>query len=234
MVKATPHELILKTIKEKSVVKADIYHQSIATFDILKRILKEKAELLSADVAKIDDRITVEYRDAGDFNVQLKVAGDILVFQMHTNVFEFDRSHPIWKNSYVRENEANSFCSLINVYNFLADSFKYNRINDLGYLIARIFVNREKHYFVEGKRQLGFLYNDFMHSQLDEEALKAIVDSAILYCLDFDLFTPPYENVKEITVNDIQELNLSNQLQTGKRLGFKFQKDEDIFQAKKQ
>jgi hypothetical protein len=230
--KLSTHDLILKTLKEKSSVKTDIYQTTLATFDRLKHILKEKIEEIAADLAKIDNRITVEYHDRGQFDVEVKVAGDILVFHMHSNVFEFDKSHPLWKTSYVRENEANSFCGLINVYNFLADSFKYNRVNDLGYLIARIFVNREKHYFVEGKRQLGFLYNDFVGSQIDDKALKAIIESAILYCLDFDLLTPPYEAVKEITVMDIQELSQSNQMQTGKRLGFKFQKDDDEIIAK--
>src|SRR5574340_1141800 len=57
----------------------------------------------------------------------------------HTNVFEFDTRHLVWKTSYVKEKATRSFCRMINVYNFLPDSFKYNRANDLGYLVARIF-----------------------------------------------------------------------------------------------
>lgn len=229
--KLTTHELILKTIREKSSVKADIFQTTQKAFNTLKKVLKEKADRLAKEVSAIDSRITVEYQDHGQFDVQLKVAGDVLVFHMHSNVFEFDKSHPIWKSPYVRDNEVNSYCGLINVYNFLADSFKYNRYQDIGYLIARIFINRERHFFVEGKRQLGFLYSDFVHAEISEEQIRAIVDSAILYCLDFDLLTPPYEQVKEITVNDIVELSQSNQLQTGKRLGFKFQKDDDDIMA---
>ena len=55
---------------------------------------------------------------------------------------------------------------MINIYNFLADSFKYNRLNDVGYLVGRVFLNKDLHYFVEGKRQLGFLYNDFVNDKL--------------------------------------------------------------------
>ncbi len=230
--KLNTHELILKTIREKSSVKADIYHTTQLTFNTLKAVLKQKADQLSKDISAIDKRISVEYYDRGQFDVELKIAGDVLVFHLHSNVFEFDKSHPIWKSPYVRDHEENSFCGLINVYNFLADSFKYNRYQDLGYLVARIFVNKEKHFFVEGKRQLGFLYNDFVNGQIDENQIRAIVESAILYCLDFDLLTPPYEAVKEITVNDIMELSQSNQIQTGKRLGFKFQKDDDDIVAK--
>ena len=38
--------------------------------------------------------------------------------------------------------------------------------NDLGYLIGRIFINHENHFMVQGKRQLGFLYNDFINQLL--------------------------------------------------------------------
>lgn len=222
----TARELILKTLQEKSVLKQDVYRQTLGVFEMFKNTLKEVANDLSNKIAEIDKRVVIEFRDKGEFELELKIAGDILIFYMHSNVFEFDRSHSIWKTSYVRENEFNSYCGMINVYNFLADSFKYNRVNDLGYLIARIFINRERHYFVEGKRQLGFLYNDFVRSVIDKEKVTAIVESLILYCLAFDLFTPPFDAVKEVTVMELQEAT-SNMQATGKRLGFRFQADTD-------
>ena len=56
---------------------------------------------------------------------------------------------------YPEENPNRGFCGLIHIYNFLNDSFKYNRVHDLGYLIGRIFINHENHFMVQGKRQLG-------------------------------------------------------------------------------
>ena len=111
--------------------------------------------------------------------------------------------------------------------NFLNDSFKYNRVNDVGYLIARIFLNNETHFFTEGKRQLGFLYNDFPNAVLNKDVLKDILHSAIIYALDFDLLTPPFENMKEVTVMEIMEATNSMNIKTGKRLGFRFQADND-------
>jgi hypothetical protein len=226
MEKKDPRELILSTLKEKSVLKQDVYRQTVSVFEMFKSVLKEVAADLSQKMAAVDKRVLIEFKDTGEFELEMRVAGDILIFYMHTNVFEFDRSHSIWKSSYVRDNEYNSYCGMINVYNFLTDSFKYNRVNDIGYLIARIFINRELHYFVEGKRQLGFLYNDFVHSVIDREKVTAIVESLILYCLAFDLFTPPFDAVKEVTVMELQEAT-SNMQVTGKRLGFRFQSDTD-------
>jgi hypothetical protein len=109
----------------------------------------------------------------------------------------------------------------------LNDSFKYNRVNDLGYLIGRIFVNHENHFMVEGKRQLGFLYNDFAKSSVNKDQLKSIVQSAILYALDFDLLIPNYDIVKETSVSQVQQISDTLKLKTGKRLGFTFQSNND-------
>lgn len=223
----TPKELILETLKEKSSAKQDVYYQTIAVFKLLKEVLAELAAEYSKDVKEIDKRLIIEYTDKGEFQAELRVAGDILIFHMHTNVFNFDHSHQIWRTSYVNDNNMRSLCGMISVFNFLSDSFKYKRLNDLGYLIARLFVNRELHYFVEGKRQLGFLYNDFVNNQLDKKALKSVVESSILYSLAFDLYSPPYDQVKTVSVAEILETNSTYQIKTGKRLGFKFQADFD-------
>jgi hypothetical protein len=227
MKQLTPQELIVKTLKEKSVLKQDLYVQTLNVFKELKSVIKEVVAELKEKAAKIDKRIVVDYKDKGEFEVELRIAGDVLFFYMHTNIFEFDKSHQIWKTSYVKEDNSRSYCGMINIFNFLADSFKYNRTNDLGYLIGRIFINKENHYFLEGKRQLGFIYNDFVNAKIDKEAIKAIVESAMLYCITFDLFTPPFDSVKEISVSEIQEASTSLQIKTGKRLGFRFQSDSD-------
>ena len=129
--------------------------------------------------------------------------------------------------SYFKDNTNRGFCGIINIYNFLADSYKFNRVNDLGYLIARIFINNENHYMVQGKRQLGFLYNDIINAVIDKESMQAIIESAILYSLDFDLFVPPYDEVKEVSVYEMQRVSEGLRMKTGKRLGFRFQADTD-------
>lgn len=227
MAGTSPKDLIVKTLAEKSVVKQDVYYHTISVFKNVKEVLKEVADELSQKASEIDKRLIISYSDKSEFEAELMVAGDILLFHMHTNVFDFDKSHSIWKTSYVKNKEYNSFCGMISVYNFLSDSFKYNRSRDLGYLIARIFINRELHFFVEGKRQLGFLYNDLAHAVLDKKAIRNVVESAILYSLNFDLFVPQFDDVKEVSVQEIQEATNVMQLKTAKRLGFRFNADND-------
>lgn len=223
---ATARENIHSIIKEKSVLKQDVYTNTFKMFNEMKTVLKSTVDDIRKEFGTTDKRVDFYYRDNGDFQSEIKVAGDILVFQMHTNVFQFDTAQSVWRSSYVKDDPSRSYVGIINVYNFLADSFKYQRTNDIGYLIARVFVNKENHFMVQGKRQLGFLYNDFINSVLDKQSLTDIVDSAILYTLDFDLYTPPYENLQQITVEEIQSLSQNHGLATGKRIGFRFGLDD--------
>ena len=220
-------ELLFNLIKDKGVLKQDVFSNIILNFKVLKNVLKEIGDDLKDRMAKIDDRVIIEYKDSGEFEAQLRVSGDLLLFQMHSNVFKFDINNNLWKTSYLKENPQRGYCGLINVYNFLNDSFKYNRLNDVGYLIGRLFINHENHYMVEGKRQLGFLYNDFINSTIDKDQFKSIVQSAILYALDFDLLVPNYDIVKEVSVNQVKQISDTLKMRTGKRLGFVFQNNND-------
>jgi hypothetical protein len=220
-------ELLFNLIKDKGVLKQDVFSNIILNFKVLKNVLKEIGDDLKDRMAKIDDRVIIEYKDSGEFEAQLRVSGDLLLFQMHSNVFKFDMNNNLWKTSYLKENPQRGYCGLINVYNFLNDSFKYNRLNDVGYLIGRLFINHENHYMVEGKRQLGFLYNDFINSTIDKDQLKSIVQSAILYALDFDLLVPNYDIVKQVSVDQVKQISNTLKMRTGKRLGFVFQNNND-------
>lgn len=227
MDKLSPHDLIIKLLKEKTSTLLDVREKTGVVFKDLKSVVSQLAHEIGQEAAKFDKRIIVQYKEKSEFEVWLTIAEDVLVFYMQSNVFSFDRSHAVWQTSYLKNNETNAYCGSISIYNFLSDSFKYSRSNDMGYLIARLFVNHELHYFVEGKRQLGFLYNNFSTSVLDKVAIHDIITSAILYTLDFNLFAQSFDNVKEVSVSVMEEESNKMQIQTGKRLGFKFNADTD-------
>jgi hypothetical protein len=115
---------------------------------------------------------------------------------------------------------------IINIYNFLADSFKYSRFDDLGYLIARIFINHENQYFVEGKRQMAMLFTNYGNEEISKAALQNIIYTAIQYALEFDLLVPPYDTVKIATVGQAEAKIQHSKVITGKRLGFQFNSDD--------
>ena len=226
MEKKEAKKLILNTIKDKSNLKQVVYDNTFAVFNTLKEVSQQMCNEYNSEMKDVDERVMLDFKDRGAFEFEMKVAGDLLIFNMHSNIFEFDRGHGVWKTSYVQDNVMTSYAGIINIYNFLYDSFKYNRLDDLGYLIARVFINKDNHFLVEGKRQLGFLYNNFEQAVIDKNTLKNIIESAILYTLDFDLFVPPYEEVSIASVAQMKENINKSKIQTGKRLGFNFYVDD--------
>ncbi len=218
-------EDLFKLIANKSGLKTKVYNNTFDSFKLLKEVI-DKLSGEYENYYKADRSITkVESKKVGKFEVDLKFGGDVLLFMMHTNVFEFPRDHEVMNTPYVKEDKTRSYCGIINIYNFIADSFKYHRVNDIGYLIGRVFINKENHYFIEGKRELGFLYNNFGKNTLNPESAEEIIKAAIKFTVNFDLLTPGYDLVKFVTVNDMKSTLDSISLKTGKRLGYKFQAD---------
>jgi len=218
--------IIIGTLKEKSVLKQKVYDNTFTAFCLIKDILKNLSKDVNTNLVNIDPRIKLEYTDRSNFDAQLKVAGDVLFFSMHSNIFQFDREHPAWKTAYIQKNKYNAYSGIINIYNFLADSFKYSRLDDLGYLIARIFINHENQYLVEGKRQMGMLFTNYGNEELSRGSLQIIITTAIQYSLEFDLLVPPYDTVKIATVGQAEAKIQHSRIITGKRLGFQFNSDD--------
>lgn len=218
---------ILETLCTKSSLKQDVYSETKNQFQELKKVAFNLVEEIKSKICDVDNRLVVDYTEKGTYEFRIKIAGDVLVFHQHTNVFKFDESHPLWKTTYLTEDNDRAYCGIINIYNFLSDSFKYNRVNDMGYLVGRIFLNKENHFLTEGKRKLGFLYNDFASQEFSPEVMKNILEHLIMHALEFDLFTPPYEAVKEASVYEIKSIGDTIQLKTGKRIGFQFSYEKD-------
>ncbi|MCF8228454.1 MAG: hypothetical protein K9G58_13665 [Bacteroidales bacterium] len=227
MSELTPDAPLSEALLKKAGLKQNVYQHTLNTFLLFKDAIQSIVKEHRAKYPEKENHIPFEYKIKGDFEIELKFAGDILIFLMHTNIFEIPRDHLVMKSSYLKEDRERSYCGIINIYNFLADSFKYKRVNDVGYLIGRVFINKDMHYFIEGKREIGLLYNNFHTAVMDEKAAREIVASAIRYTINFDLLTPPFDTVKEITVHDIQSALDNISLKTAKRMGFKFQADEE-------
>jgi hypothetical protein len=218
-------EKILSLLNDKVVLKQSVSDLSKEVFGELKSDLQALLDELRQGAKKNGQKIPMEYTDRSTYQAEAQIGDDYLVFILLPTVATFDKSHEIWKTSYAADAPNNAFVSKVYVYNFMADSFTFNRPADQGVLIARIFINKDRHFFVEGEKQLGVLFNDFAHSVLDGKALRNLLEAVVLYSLDFDPFAPPFEHVQQITVGEVQESTIQAHIATGKRLGFRFQAD---------
>lgn len=221
----TNYQLILEKLENRASLKQEIYRNTVDVFAIAKKALSKLASRLHQDYTQKDPSVEVAYRDTHQFEAELKFSGDMLLLSMHSNVFNFEEGHRIYSSSYIKANPSLSYCGVIYIHNFLADSIKYNRLADEGTLIARILVNKEKRFIVEGEGQLGFLYEAFSESEINEEVLTHIFELAVLDCIDTDLQLPPYASVKDITLHQKQTTLAASGYPTGKRLGYLFKSE---------
>jgi hypothetical protein len=93
-------------------------------------------------------------------------------------------------------------------------------------LVARIFINKENHFFVEGKRQSDEFVKDFAMDTVSPGFIRQIIETAIQYCIEFDLLVPLYDQIKVATVDQMNQKVNHSKMVTGKRLGFGFNSDD--------
>ena len=222
------HKQIVEQLKTRVVLKQKVFDKTVDSFNELKEVVSGMPDIFNPELADNDTRISLEYQDLAGYVAKLKVGGDVLIFNMHTNAFHFDRDHKVWELAYAKGNMNRTYCGVINIYNFLHDSFRYGRNDDAGYLVARVFVNYEGHFFVEGKRQRSMGLSAFETSILNKQSWTRIVETAMLYSLEFDLLVPPYDNMKIISLAQMNEEIVQSRLRTGKRLGFVFNSDDVV------
>lgn len=212
-------EYITQLLESKSTAKQKTYKHLLEAFNMLKEEALCIVQELQKKAHPGDDDVTVVFTLINEHEFHVKVAGDLLIFVLHTNVVTFDEEHFVMKDTYTRQNEYNRYYGQIMIYNFMADSLKFNRINDPGYLLARLMVNHENRFFVEGEGQLSFLFNKVSEGQLQRENLNALVKLALAIAIENDLMAMPYPQVRFITLH--QKLEHTPDLGGGQKIGFR-------------
>lgn len=214
---------IVGQLQVKAQLKRHILALAEESFELLGKTLEALADEYNQ---MLEDGVRVNLMRRSKRVIQLDADEDTMILSLQTNVYQFDRDHDVWGTEYVKENAARSYVAIVNIYNFLSDSFKYDRDEDMGYLVARVFINAEGAFFVEGKRQRGMGQKDFGKKALDGDGWRNIVETALKYCIEFDQLVPPYD---KIMITNLAHMNLeilSSKTVNGKRLGFQFKSDD--------
>lgn len=214
-----PLDHIQQLLESKSSAKQVTYKNLLSSFDLLAKESRRIINELKKRVKPGDEDVTVDFKNINEHEFHVKLAGDLLIFVLHTNVVTFGDDHPLMRSDYINEKEINRYFGQIMIYNFMSDSIKYNRMNDPGYLLARILINHENRFLVEGEGQLGFLYNATSQEGISEADLNNIVKQALKIAIENDLMAPPFPDVRFITV--YQKNEKTQELGAGQKIGFK-------------
>lgn len=213
-----PIQFIKHLLESKSNAKQTAYKHIQRAFSVLSGESRSVVTELNRRAHPADKDVTVEFNGINSQEFEVKLAGDMLIFVMNTNIVTLDESHHILKEEYIRENEVNRYFGQIMVYNFMAESLKYRRNNDPGYLLARLMVNHENRFFIEGERELES-FNRISEQPVSEDDLRLFVKIVLKMAIENDLVAPPFTEVKSITLN--QKRNHSFELGGAQKIGFR-------------
>lgn len=210
---------IQRLLESKSTAKQITYKLLLSAFKLLSKESKRVVDELKVKVRPGDEDVTIDYKDIHEHEFQVKLAGDLLVFVLHTNIVTFDEGHPVMQEPYIHSNEVNRYFGQIMIYNFMSDSVKFNRVNDPGYLVARLLINHEGRYVIEGEGRLGALFNKISSAPITEGELNVLVKLALTIAIENDLMAPPFTDVRFITL--YQKMEKTQELGGGQKIGFR-------------
>ncbi len=214
---------IINALNTKLCIKQDVYKLTMEMFKSIRKNVDQIVEEIGASDGFDSEKVPLEIYEESDFEFHLKIGGDLVAFIMQTNVFAFPSAHDIFKQKYIKQDRKRAYFGQVMVYNYIADSIKYNRMYDVGYLIERLFVNIDNHFYVEGLSNLNFSYLDVSKNTLNDEILKQLVEKAILVAINTDLVTSSFQENFKLTVEQ-KRINRSANL--GTKVGFQMRNND--------
>ncbi len=212
-------DYLQRLLESKSTAKQITYKNLLVAFQILLKESKRIVGELKKKIKPGDEDVTVEFKSINEHEFQVKLAGDLLVFVLHTNIVTLPETHTVMQDPYIKENELNRYFGQIMIYNFMSDSLKFNRINDPGYLLARILINHENRFVAEGEGQFAILFAKISDAAISEQELNIMVKFSLLTAIENDLMAPPFPDVRFITL--YQKLEKTQELGGGQKIGFR-------------
>ncbi|WP_242583019.1 hypothetical protein [Hymenobacter telluris] len=216
---------IFDGLKQKSSAKQAIYRNTMSTFDLLRKVTQELVVELSRKITPVDSTVIIEYRPINDMEFHIRFSGDLLVFVMHSNIVTFPDEYGPMPTKYVEDDFRRRFFGHIMAYNFMADSIKYQRMNDPGYLVGRLLINIDNHYFLEGVQQLELPDNDMSDNVVTPDGMKLFVESAMIAAVNNDLIAPPLDDIQKISVKQKLE---NQQVSRPSKVGFSFSHEQVV------
>ena len=214
-----PLDYIQRMLESKSAAKQLTFRRLLSAFETLAKESNRVVAELRKKTKPGDQDVTLDFKRINDHEFQVKLAGDMLVFVLHTNIVTFEDTHDVMRDTYILSKDINRYFGQIMIYNFMSDSLEFHRINDPGYLLARLLINHDGRYIIEGEGRLGVVFSHISEAEITESDLNILVKLALTLAIENDLMAPPYPQVKFITLH--QKLEKTQELGAGQKIGFR-------------
>lgn len=208
---------ILNKLETTSKLKYELYKMTRNLFDELEELAHEISEELRANAPDLEDlRIGVKRINEHEFLFQ--IGGDTLVFILQSNISKLSEESYISKSKYLRSDEELKYFGQILIYNFLSDTIIFNRLDDAGYLVGRLLLNKENKFFFEGERKIVFNFPELKDNPITAEKKRSLIEQLLMSALENDLLTPAFQDIMLITYH--QKIEHTSSMGNPKKIGF--------------
>lgn len=212
-------EKLIGLVQDKAITKQYAYKNVFDVFNAFRNSANRIVVAINENENLAKHQVDVSISEVNEFEFQVKVGGELIVFLMQTNIYQIPFSHPLFKSRYITEDRSKSYFGQIMVYNYLADTVKYNRLKDTGYLLARFFVNNDMHFYIEGIKNLNYTYPDINRNEVTDDIIEGFIMDAIQLSVETDLVTSSFKENFTLTLGEKNDFVSSTA--SGKKVGFK-------------
>jgi len=208
---------IVSKIQSTSKLKQNLFVQAMDLFQLLEQSSRTLAEKLSA-VCGPENIVPLKVEKINDYEFVFQAGGDVLVFILQSNIVRLSEETYLSKSKYLKSDASLNYFSQILVYNFLSETIKNERLDDPGYLLGRLMVNRENKFFLEGDRKMVYHFPELKENPVTEQKMHEFIELLLSAALDNDLLAPAFGDIMIITY--LQKLEHTSGMGHPKKIGF--------------
>jgi hypothetical protein len=208
---------ILKKLQTTSKLKYNLFEMTEELFQQLELICHE----LSQEIQKANKEekpVPIKLERINDFEFIFRIGGDVLIFILQSNIVRLPDDTYLSRSKYLKEDNTLRYFGQILIYNFISDTITYGRLDDPGYLIGRILLNREKKFFLEGDRKIVFSFPELRDNPVTPEKMRSLIEKLVESALENDLLAPSFQDIMLITYH--QKLEHTSSMGNPKKIGF--------------
>lgn len=208
---------ILNKLQTTTKLKHNLFGQTEALFKQLEQICHNiSKEIHEAD--KGETPVPVKVERINDFEFIFRIGGDVLIFILQSNIVRLPDDTYLSKSKYLKEDNTLRYFGQILIYNFIADTLTYGRLDDPGYLIGRILLNKENKFFLEGDRKIVYSFPELRDNPVTEEKMRSLIEQLLESALENDLLAPAFQDIMLISYH--QKLEHTSSMGNPKKIGF--------------
>jgi hypothetical protein len=208
---------IVSKLQTTSKLKYNLFESTEKLFGELEIICRElMQEIIQTN--KEEKPIPLKLEKINDYEFIFRIGGDVMIFILQSNIVRLPDDTYLSKSKYLKKDVSLRYFGQILIYNFLSDTLTFGRLEDPGYLIGRILLNRENKFFLEGDRKIVFNFPELKDNPVSKEKMRDLVEQLVVSVLENDLLAPAFQDIMLISYH--QKLEHTSSMGNPQKIGF--------------